>query len=71
MTKDSSAKFQNITRGTADATLEYFWCGFVGHFKVKYIFCVKELIKKYITLGGKLGLQLLNSLIQNRLSFQD
>ena len=45
MTKDSSAKFQNKTKGPADATLEYFLCGFVGHFKIKYTFFVKKLIK--------------------------
>ena len=47
--KGAFAKFQNITKGTADATLEYFSCGFVGHFKIKYMFCVKT-YKKSLTL---------------------
>ena len=38
MTRDSSAKFQDITKGTAVATLKYLLCGFVGHFKIKYMF---------------------------------
>ena len=37
-TRDSFAKFQNVTKGTADATLKYLLCGFVGHFKIKYMF---------------------------------
>ena len=52
-TKDSFAKFQNITKGIADAALEYFLCGFVGHFKIKHVFC-KKTYKKSLKLGGKI-----------------
>ena len=69
--KGAFAKFQNITKGTADATLEYFSCGFVGHFKIKYMFCIKTYKKISNAKEGKFGSQLLNSLVQNRLSFQD
>ena len=60
--KDSFAKFQNITKGTVDATLEYLLCGFIRHFKIKHMFCVKT----SNAMGGGFELQLLNSLIQNR-----
>ena len=43
--KESSAKFQNITKGTTTAILEYFLFGFVGHLKIKCMFCVKNLLK--------------------------
>ena len=53
--KDSFTKFQNITKRTADATLAYFLCGFVGHFKIKYMFCVKA-YKKSLTQEGGVGI---------------
>ena len=44
--KDSFAKFQNIPKGTVDATLEYLLCGFVRHFKIKHVLC-KNLFKNF------------------------
>ena len=46
--KDASAKFQNTTKGTADATLEYFSWGFVGIFKIKYNVLCKKQKREYI-----------------------